>query len=274
MVNLTGKIAIITGATSGIGKACALALGQHGCKVVITGRDVKKLQATANEFQVLGIDCLGIQADVQVEADHVRMINETINRFGSIDILINNAGISMRALFQDVDIAVLKQVMDSNFWGTVYATKYALPHLIKSKGMIVGISSIAGFRGLPGRTGYSASKFAMQGFLESLRTELLPHGVHVLIACPGFTATNIRYTALDKKGAAQTESPRDEKKMMTAEQVAEKIIKAIQKRKKILILTFMGRFTVFLNKWFSGWMDKKVYNHFTKENDSPMKSIS
>jgi NAD(P)-dependent dehydrogenase (short-subunit alcohol dehydrogenase family) len=140
------------------------------------------------------------------------MVEETLRAFGRIDILINNAGISMRALFEDVDLDVIRKVMDINFYGTLYATKYCLPYIIKTQGSVVGISSIAGFRGLPARTGYSASKFAMQGFLETLRTEMLRKDVHVLIACPGFTASNIRNAALSKDGTAQGESPRTKRK--------------------------------------------------------------
>src|SRR5690606_5748812 len=148
------------------------------------------------------------------EEDCERLIQATIQQFGRIDLLINNAGISMRALFKDLDLKVLKQVMDINFWGTVYCTKFALPYLLQQKGSIVGISSVAGFKGLPARTGYSSSKFAMHGFLESVRIENLDAGLHVLIACPGFTASNIRNTALAKDGNIQGESPLDEGKIM------------------------------------------------------------
>jgi short-subunit dehydrogenase len=161
--------------------------------------------------------------------------------------------------------------MDINFYGTVYATKYCLPHIIASKGSIVGVSSIAGHRGLPARTGYSASKAAMQGFMEALRTELLKKDVHVLVACPGFTSSNIRNTALTKDGTAQGESPRDEGDMMSSEEVAQHILKAVQQRKRDLVLTTQGKLTVFLNKWFPSFMDKMVYNHMAKEKDSPFK---
>ncbi|MDQ4139527.1 MAG: SDR family oxidoreductase, partial [Bacteroidota bacterium] len=194
------KVVIITGGTSGIGKACALAFGEAGAKVVISGRDTAKLKTTAYELEQKNIICRAVQSDVSLEADAQKLVSETIREFGRLDILINNAGISMRALFQDLDLAVIKQVMDINFYGTVYVTKYALPYILKSKGSIIGVSSVAGYRGLPGRTGYSASKFAMQGFLEALRTEVMHQGVHVMVACPGFTASNIRNTALNAQG--------------------------------------------------------------------------
>ncbi len=269
--HMKNKVVIITGASSGIGKACAEAFGKAGAKVVITGRNAANLQAVATHLTALGIDTLAIPSDVSVEDDNRKMVEETIRKYGRVDVLINNAGISMRALFEDVDLDVIRKVMDINFYGTLYATKYCLPHLIKAKGSVVGISSIAGFRGLPARTGYSASKFAMQGFLETLRTEMLKKDVHVLIACPGFTASNIRNAALSKDGTPQGESPRDEAKMMSSEEVASYIVRAVQKRQKYLILTAQGKLTVFLNKWLPGWMDKMVYNAMAKEPDSPFK---
>ena len=177
----------------------------------------------------------------------------------------------MRALFSDLDVDVIRKVMDVNFWGAVYCTKSAFPYLLKSKGSIVGISSIAGKKGLPGRTGYSASKFALEGFLETIRTENLKKDLHVLVACPGFTASNIRQSALAKDGSQQGESPRDESSMMSSDEVAKHIYNAVVKRKRDLILTGNGKLTVWLNKFFPAFMDKMVYNHMAKEPDSPFK---
>lgn len=265
------NVVIITGGTSGIGKALAFEFGKHGAQLLITGRNPAELEKTLNELQSAGIRVSGMQADVSREEDNKRMAEEAIRLYGKIDILINNAGISMRALFEEADINVIKQVMDINFYGALYATKYCLPEIKRNKGSIVGISSIAGFRGLPGRTGYSASKFALNGFLEVLRTELLKTGVHVLTACPGFTASNIRKRALTAHGAMQGESPRNEKKMMTAEECARHIYRATVKRKRTLILTTEGRLAVWLNKWWPSLADKLVYNAFAKEENSPLK---
>ena len=268
---MKNKVVVITGASSGIGKACAFAFGKAGCRVVINGRDAERLNQAAAELKAANIECLAVPGDVSKEADVKELIEQTVARFERIDILINNAGISMRALFEDVDLEVIKRVMDINFYGTVYATKYALPYILKTKGSIIGISSVAGYRGLPARTGYSASKFAMQGFLEALRTELLPKGVHVMVACPGFTASNIRNTALAANGSMQGESPREESKMMSSEEVADHILRATIHRKRDLVLTLQGKFTVFLNKWLPGLTDTLVYNHMKKEKDSPFK---
>jgi dehydrogenase/reductase SDR family protein 7B len=177
----------------------------------------------------------------------------------------------MRALFEEVDMDVIRKVMDINFYGSLYATKYCLPEIKKNKGSVIGMSSIAGFRGLPGRSGYSASKFALNGFLEVLRTELLKTGVHVLTACPGFTSSNIRKKSLTKDGTAQGESPRNEDTMMSAEECAAHIYNATVKRKRTLILTTQGKLAVFFNKWLPGFADKMVYNVMAKESEAPIK---
>ncbi|HEY0741478.1 MAG TPA: SDR family oxidoreductase [Chryseosolibacter sp.] len=265
------KVVIITGGSSGIGKALASEFGSKGSKIIITGRNADELDRTVDELRAKGISILGLQSDVSKEEDNKRMAAFAIQSFGKIDILINNAGISMRALFEEVDIEVVKKVMDINFYGVLYATKFCLPEIKKTQGSVVGISSIAGFRGLPGRTGYSASKFALNGFLEVLRTELLKTGVHVLTACPGFTASNIRKRALTKDGKAQAESPRDEDKMMTAEECAMHIYNATVNRKRTLVLTSQGKLAVFLNKWLPGFADKMVYNVMAKEANAPIR---
>ena len=270
-MKLKDKVVVVTGATSGIGEACAIAFGKAGAKLVITGRNQEKLQQTESKLKDFGIACLTVRADAASEEDNKQMAQAAIHKFGKIDILINNAGISMRALFEDLDLSVFHKVMDTNFWGTVYATKYCLPEILKAQGSIVGVSSINGYRGTPARTAYTASKYAMNGFFESLRTEVMKRGVHVLVACPGFTASNIRNNALTANGQAQGESPRDEGEMMTAEEVANAILQAVLKKKRDIVLTRQGKLAVFLNKWIPGIMDGIVYNHMAKEKDSPFK---
>jgi len=263
------KVVIITGGSSGIGKALAAEFGAHGSKILITGRDQYNLDKTVEALSAKGISIVGLRADVSVEEDNKRMVEEAVKRFGTIDVLINNAGISMRALFEEADVAVIKKVMNINFFGMVYATKYCLPEIIRNRGSVIGISSIAGFRGLPGRTGYSASKFALNGFLEALRLELSPTGTHVLTACPGFTSTNIRKRALTKNGSVQGESPREEENMMTAEECARYIYAATVKRRRTLVLTTQGKLTVFMNRWLPGLADRIVFNFMSKEPNSP-----
>ena len=170
-----------------------------------------------------------------------------------------------------MDLGVLHRLMDVNFWGTVYCTKYALPYIQASRGSIVGVSSVAGFHGLPGRTGYSASKYAMTGFLETVRIENLKKGVHVMIAAPGFTASNVRFSALTADGSAQGESPRKEEKMMSAAEVARRIARGVVRRKRTLAMDFNGRATVLIKKFAPGLLDRLYYSHMAKEPDSPLK---
>lgn len=271
MEKLSGKVLIVTGASSGIGEAIAVEAMKRQMKVVLAARRTNVMEELAGKNGWDYDNYLIIKADVSKQEDCRKIVEETIKKFGKIDVLINNAGVSMRALFSDLDLEVLHRLMDVNFWGNVYTTHYALPHLIKSKGSVTGVSSIAGYRGLPARTGYSASKFAMQGFFEALRTEHLKTGLHVMIACPGFTSSNIRKTALAKDGSSQGESPRDESSMMSAEEVAIRILNAISRRKRTLVLTSQGKLTVLLNKLLPALTDKLVYNHMAKEPDSPFK---
>jgi short-subunit dehydrogenase len=267
-MDFKNKTVIITGASSGIGKACAEAFAKRGANLVLGARQFVTLCEIAQQIeQEYGVKAIAIACDVSVESDCENLINQASLIFGRIDVLINNAGVSMRALFKDLDLVVIRNLMDINFWGTVYCTKYALPDLLKAKGSVVGVSSIAGYQGLPGRTGYSSSKFAMNGFLNALRVENLKTGLHVMIASPGFTASNIRKVALVKDGSAQGETSMNEEKMMSAEEVAEIMLQGIIKRKRSLIMTGQGKLTVFLSKWLPGLLDKLVYNHFTKEKD-------
>lgn len=263
------KVVLITGGSSGIGKACAERFGREGGRICITGRNAENLETTAEELRAKGIEVITVQGDVSNENDCVRMINETLNNYGRIDVLINNAGISMRAFFKDVNLDVIRKVMEINFFGTVYCTKYALKQLQKYKGSVVGVSSIGGFQGLPGRTAYSASKFAMEGFLKALQLENHNTGLHVMIACPGYTESNIRNVALISDGSIQRESPRDEQKMMTAEEVADHIFNGVKNRKKRIVLTTQGRLTYLLSKLVPGFVDKMVIKTIEDEGDIP-----
>jgi short-subunit dehydrogenase len=265
------KVVVITGASSGIGLACAWEFGKEGGKVVIAARNIDALKDIETKLLKSGIDAFAVQTDVTNEANCKNLIDKTIDKFGKINILISNAGISMRALFNNLDLNVIKRLMDVNFWGCVYCTKYALPFLLQSKGSVVGVSSIAGFKGLPGRTGYSASKFAMNGFLDTLRIENLYTGLHVMIVAPGFTTSNIRKVALGSDGRMQDESPRDESKMMPAKVVARKIIRGIVHKRRNLIITFWeGKVFILLHRILPKLIDKLAYKSFAKESNSPL----
>ncbi len=256
------KVVAITGGSNGIGKALIDILVPLGAKVATCSRKQDKMYNLQKQYSNYMIHTM--VADVSRYDDCKHFINSTIKTFGGIDILINNAGVSMRSLLKDADIEVINKVMDINFFGSVYCTKLALDAIIERKGTIVGVSSIAGFRGLPGRTGYSASKFAVNGFFETLRVEVMDTGTNVMWVCPGFTSSNIRNAALNEKGDEQGESPMDEKKMMTAHETARHILKAIEKRKRTLVLTFMGRRTIFLTKFFPRLTDRLIRRFYFK----------
>ena len=266
MASIKDKVVVVTGGSSGIGKALVELALARGAKVAVCARSLDKLVALFPKSERL----MCLRADVSKEADCKALAEAVIAKWGGIDVLINNAGISMRALFEDADLAVIKELMDVNFWGAVYCTKYALPSVMQSKGVVAGVSSIAGYRGLPGRTGYSASKFALQGFLEALRTELLYTGTHVMWVSPGFTASNIRNVARSSDGSAQAETPLDESKLMSAEDCARRIIDGIENRKRTLVMTTQGKLAVWLNKLLPGLADSMVYKHFLHEPDSPL----
>lgn len=264
------KVIIVTGASSGIGLATARLFASYDAKVVMAARSIDKLEQLRNEMPEPA-DVLCVKTDVTVEADCKNLIEETIKKFGRIDILVNNAGISMRAMFIDLDLDVIKRLMDTNFWGTIYCTKYALPYLLESKGSVVGVISTAGYLGLPGRTGYSASKFAIRGFLSTLRVEHRYDRLHVMAFAPGFTASNIRNMALLADGTPQGMTPRNEEKMMSAERVAQRLAYGLKRRKNEMLLTPIGKITKFFTfalPKFSEWCEYKM---MAKEPESPIK---
>lgn len=268
------KVVMVSGASSGIGKALALELLKRGFRVSLCARRKEVIDSYINELyskKEIENRIFVQKVDVTQEAECESWVKKTYEYFGRIDILINNAGISMRALFDTCKIDVLRRLFDVNFWGTTYCSYYVLPYLLEHKGSLVGISSIAGYQPLPGRTAYSASKAAMQTLMKNIRIENKKKGLHVLVACPGFTASNIRYTALDKNGLAQGETPRNEDSMMTAEEVAKIIIWGIYRRRRSIILTPLGKCTVLLSRLFPKFVDNLTYSHMAKEPNSPFK---
>lgn len=269
--NFKEKVVIITGASSGIGKACAIEFAKGGAIVVLAARSHDNLKQVEYEIKHTGGLALSVPTDVSKIDDCKRLINSTIKQYGKIDILINNAGISMRAAFEDVDLKVIRKLMDTNFYGTVYCTKFALPFIQKQKGTVIGISSISGLAPLPGRTAYTASKHAMDGFLNTLRQENRKKGLNVLVVHPGFTESNIRYAALNSGGQPQQETPREEGRMMTSEKVAQHICRAVKKRNRDLVLTPEGRMVVWLHKNFPDIADRIILNEMSKERNSPIK---
>lgn len=263
-----GKVIIITGASSGIGLASARLFSSYGACLVLAARSIDKLHALAAELSSDPSEIICVKTDVSVEEDCRRLIDEAVRHFGRIDILINNAGLSMRASFKEVDLSVIRRLMDVNFWGTVCCTKFALPWLLKSHGSVAGVISVVGYAGLPGRTGYATSKFAVRGFLETLRMEHQDDGLHVLVFAPGYTASNVRFAALLADGTPQGSTPKDENNLMSADTVALKLAKGLSERRREMILTTVGRLDVWLYKRFPRLMDKVQLYYIRKHEKS------
>lgn len=264
------KVIIVTGASSGIGLASARQFGALGAKVVMAARSLDRLESFAPSVapadRVLCVKC-----DVTSEDECKALAESAVARFGGIDILVNNAGISMRAMFKDLDLKVIHALMDVNFWGTVNCTKYALPYLLERKGQLAGVISIAGFSALPARTGYSASKYAVRGFLDTIRIEHMKDGLNVLVFAPGYTSSNVRNAALTADGSAQGETPLDEGKLMSAEECAFHLAKGLWKRKRQVVLTPLGKVTVLGHALIPRICDRITFSYVSKEKDSPFK---
>lgn len=258
------KVMVITGASSGIGLASARLFASYGARLALAARSIDKLKTLASEISSDPSKVLCIKTDVSIEEDCKNLIESTVKYFGRIDFLINNAGISMRASFSNVDLNVIRRLMDVNFWGTVCCTKYALPYLLESKGSVTGVISVAGYAGLPGRTGYATSKFAIRGFLETLRMEHQGDGLHVLVFAPGYTSSNVRNAALLADGSPQGTTPKDESNLMSAEEVAQKLAWGLYRKKREMILTALGYWDVWFYKRFPRLMDWVQLNYIRK----------
>lgn len=264
------KVIIVTGASSGIGLASARLFGSLGARVVMAARRLDLLQELAPGVGPAE-NVLCVKCDVSREQDAKALVEAAVERFGGIDVLVNNAGLSMRAMFRDLDLKVIHSLMDVNFWGTVNCTKFALPWLLRSRGQVVGVVSIAGFSALPARSGYSSSKYAIRGFLDTLRMEHLKDGLGVLVFAPGYTSSNVRNAALTADGSAQGETPLDEGRLMSAEAVASKLASAISRRRSQVILSGLGKAAVWAHRLFPRLTDRLTYSYIAREAHSPFK---
>lgn len=233
------KTFVITGASTGIGAALARTYASRGANVVLAARNEAELARLAEQCEAAGGKALAVRTDVTDLAQCKAMVDAAVKRFGGMDVLVNNAGISMWARFREVtDISMFDRIMRVNYLGTVYSTHFALPHLLASRGLVVGVSSLTGKTGVPTRSGYAASKHAMQGFLDSIRIELASSGVDVLVVSPGFVRTDIRAKVLGPDGKPLEKSPRNESKgTMSLEKCTEIIVRAIDRRSREVVMT-------------------------------------
>jgi short-subunit dehydrogenase len=252
-----GRVVIVSGASQGIGRALCLALARQRPRLVLAARDATALESVAAECRAAGAGTLVVPTDVS-DLDACRaLVERTAERFSSVDVLVNNAGIGMLARFDEVsDPRRYEQLMRVNYLGSVYPTYYALPHLRRSRGQIVAVSSLAGLNGVPLRTAYAASKHAQIGFFDSLRIELRGSGVAVTVACPYFVQSEIRRRSAGPDGRVVAESPVREDEVMSAEECARRIVRAMERRQRMLVMTLKGRAGRFIKLIAPGLVDR------------------
>jgi len=246
MAAYAGKVVVVTGASQGIGKALALELAPQRPRLVLAARDAEALAAVVRDCEARGAEALAVRCDVGEEASCRALVLAAIQRFQAIDVLVNNAGIGMLARFEDVtDLSQYERLMRVNYLGSVYPTFHALPHLKRSRGQIVAVSSLAGLTGVPYRSAYCATKHAQMGFFDSLRIELAESGVSVTVIAPYFVQSEIRRRSPGPDGRTVAASPIREAEIMSAEECARRIVRAMEKRQRILVMTLKGK----LGRW-------------------------
>ena len=250
-------VVAITGASKGIGAELARQLAARSARLVLAARSEKELETIAGQCREAGAQVVTVRADVTNDRDCQAIVSGAVVAFGRLDVLVNNAGATMWARFEDIqDVSILRQIMEVNYMGAVYCTKHALPHLRDTKGLIVGISSLAGRTGVPTRTGYSAAKHAMTGFFDSLRIELDGSGVDVTMIYPGFVSTGIRENATGPDGKPIAVSPVKEGEVMGVEECARIIVEAMETRKREVIMTARGKIGLWLKLFAPGMIDR------------------
>lgn len=257
MSSFAEKVIVITGASEGIGRALAVTLAPQLPKLVLAARNHERLQSCAGECTDLGAECLIVPTDVTDEAECGQLIDAAVEKFGRIDVLVNNAGGTMWARFDEVDdISIFERLMRLNYLSAVWLTHHALPHLKETQGLIVGVSSLAGITGVPCRTGYAATKHAMFGFFDSLRIELEDTGVNVTMVAPDFVVSQIHKRALQGDGTPMAKTPMQEAKIMDTRTCAEFIVGGMERRQRLVIMTLRGH----LGRWLKLVAPKAIDN--------------
>ena len=256
--NFSNKVVIITGSNLGIGKSTAIELARRGAKIVLNGRTLERLNSTRQQIEEMGAQVLAVQADVTSFESCTDLMEKVVAHFGQIDVLINNAGVSMRGSFEEVEPEVFKQVMEVNYLGAVNATKASLPFLKESKGRIMYISSVAGIRGLQSISAYCSAKMALTALAESLKIELNDTGIKVGITYVGYTQNDPVKRTIAADGSLIPIEARSEKNAQTTEQVANSILRNIQKGKFKSVLTTLGKLNAVANKLFPRLVDRML----------------
>ncbi|MFP4477361.1 MAG: SDR family oxidoreductase [Desulfatibacillaceae bacterium] len=248
MRDFTNKVVFVTGAAGGLGRALCHRFGRAGARIAATDLGRKAVDGLVEDLSSAGIEARGYVLDVCDEAACRKCVGDARRDFGSLDVLVNNAGITHRSAFADTETAVYRKVMDVNFFGSLYCAKAAMPHLLEAKGLIVVVSSVAGITPLLGRTGYSASKHALHGLFDSLRAELAGTGVGVTIVCPGFTATNINKAALDFDGRPARHPQSTVGRVATPEETADDIYRAARRERRLAVFSRIGKLSHLISR--------------------------
>lgn len=257
MAVFTDKVIIITGASEGIGRALCLELATQKPKLVLAARNEERLSGLKNELAAKGVTALVVPTDVGDEGACKRLIERTVEEFGGVDVLVNNAGFTMWTNFEDIrDTSIFERIMRVNYLGSVWCAYYALPYLKKSQGRVVCVSSLAGFSPAPTHTAYAGSKHAMFGFFDTLRAELSGTGVTVTMVAPDFILTKIHKRALDRDGKPLGESPVPESKYASAQKCAAMMVRAMERRQRLLITSSRARLARWLKLIVPGLVDK------------------
>jgi len=265
MRSFEGKTVLITGGSSGIGRAAALRMACLGAQVAVAARTATALDTVVAEITSQGSDALAVRTDV-TEAEQCRQaVEATISRWGRLDILLCSAGLSLRALFADCDLAVMERVFRVNFFGTLYATHFALPHIRKTRGSLVAMSSLTGKRGTPSYALYGASKFAVQGLYEALRLEVAEDGVHVGVVSPGFVDTPLREHVLGPDGRPWVKPPPPPFRIWPVDRCVNRIVRLLLKRRsEALLPAFVGPLLamdhLFTGRWLGNWLLRSRFN--------------
>ncbi len=243
------KVVVVTGAGSGIGAAVSRRFGEAGARLGMLDMDTAAVKAQAESLRGQGVEALALRCDVAGEDQSTAAIRQILDHYGGIDVLVNNAGITQRSAFADTRMHVYRKVMDVNFFGALHCTAAAMPSLLQRRGVVIVIESLAGVAPLLGRTGYCASKHALHGFFTSLRAEIRKTGVHIMLVCPGFVATNLQRRALGGDGQVTDHPQSMVGKPTTAGQVADAIYRGALKRKPMLVLTPVGKLSYWINRF-------------------------
>ena len=264
MAKSAKQVAVIAGGAGGIGQATANRLGKAGMAVAILDRDETLAQQAAEALGSAGIEATAVQCDITDEAACRRAIEEVLEKHGRIDLLIHSAGLTQISPFKDTELEVYRRVMEVNFFGVVALTKAALPYLIESRGQVLALSSIAGFAPLYGRTGYCASKYALHGFLETLRAELKSDGVGVTLVCPSFVATGFAERGLDGGGQQLAKERSTTGKLLQPDDVAEAIHQATRRRPRLVVLSNTGKLSYLISRFAPGMYERMMLKRIRK----------